>query len=470
MDFGSVGDTKLESSKELLKPKLPLGGFVLPSDDRAFEQAQTCLGTSTSLFTNVLNTRNPMKKSPKDSIAFSRSLHQSTRNLSDRIEMKAKTWRETSKCPSEQDIQLDDARQLAKTKENFSVVVSFRHQQNASNMRYILLDKACLPGGEKAFFFHSLCPSCGCFFSQFKAILVHYLGERGIKMKPSKDRSWIQNVEMWDAEDGKFMQLGNPWKTHKEYKIQPSPTGVKTEDAVPQMRSTTAQGTALDVRENSTESDHFLENLNKGCVENHLGLDEIKLIAKNKIGYGMVVKLGAKRGSDWENTQIWHFLASVDCLPGGREAGAFKSWCPHCGNYFRDFTAMFRHYVGPEYVARVKPSKRQGWVREVEIWDSEKEEFKRYPNPWKEESNKKKRLLSFSPQMETSDEAMDSPVVKSYRSDQYSAVEHYESGTDDNSETASRCAETLPLTAEYRNYTADHIIFPEESTNVGEGD
>ena len=479
MDFGSAGHTNLESSEESLKLKLklPENGFVLPSEGKTYEQTRTYLGTSTSLFTNVKNAANPMKKSPKDSIAFSRSLHQSKGSLLDRSKMRAKTWRETTKCPSKQVIERSHARELAKANGSLCVVMSFRHRQNPTSIRYMLLDKACLPGGEKAFYFYSLCPYCGCSFTQFKAILVHYLGEQGNKMKPSKDRAWIQNVEMWDVEDGDFLQLGNPWRAFKGYKIQLSPTGVNNQGAVPQICPTTTQDTSLDTRKNCPKNNAFLENSttginpNKRCVENHRGLEEIKLIAKNKTGYGMVIKLGAKRGSDCENVQMWHFLASIECLPGGTEAATFKSRCPHCENYFREFTAIFRHYLGPECVAKAKPSKRQGWIREVEIWDSEKEVFRRYPNPWKEESYKKKRLLSFSPQQETSDDcAVDCPAVKTYRSDRCSPDDHYKCSVVDSSATALHCAKTLPLTEEYRNYTANHNIFLEESTNVREGD
>ena len=168
MDFSSAGHTNLESSEESLKLKLklPENGFVLPSEGKTYEQTRTYLGTSTSLFTNVKNAANPLKKSPKDSIAFSRSLHQSKGSLLDRSKMRANTWRETTKCPSEQVIERSHARELAKANGSLCVVMSFRHRQNATSIRYMLLDKACLPGGEKAFYFYSLCPYCGCSFTQ----------------------------------------------------------------------------------------------------------------------------------------------------------------------------------------------------------------------------------------------------------------------------------------------------------------
>ena len=123
------------------------------------------LGKSTSLFTSVRSAIIQTNSSPKDSIAFSRSLHESAHRPSAFLQSKVKTWKETTRCPSDQVIEIDHIKQLAKAKGNLCAIVSFRPQQIDSKIRYFLLDKVCLPGGEKAFYFCSCCPYCDCYFS-----------------------------------------------------------------------------------------------------------------------------------------------------------------------------------------------------------------------------------------------------------------------------------------------------------------
>ena len=452
------GNSQSDTSNQLLGLTTQIVNAASLTNKVVSQHWRSHLGESTSLFTNVKSTIRSIHSAPKDSIVFSRSLHERVQGGTPNSELNIKTWRETTRCPSDQVIEMQHIRELAKANGTFCAIVSFRPQQKSSEIRYILLDESCLPGGEKAFYFYTWCPYCDCYFSQFKAILEHYLGDQGKSIKPAKERGWIRDVEMWDSEGNEFLQLGNPWKAHKEHKVQVSPTSTNsrkmTLKPIPMNIKTASKSryhkksgkSTEDVRDKKCDWAEERATQIQPCRGSHVSLDEIRSMAQSRIGLGMVVKLAARRGA--ENTKLWYFLASVECLPGGSESSAFISCCPHCETHFRDFTSIFRHYAGFEYVAKAKPGKRQGWIKEVEIWDEETYLFKTLANPWKKESNKRKRSLCRSLE-----------AIKDTKVD--ATLNYDEMLSQDTQTVALMCSGTRVLTNEYRKSTTNQSTGPD---------
>ena len=267
---------------------------------------------------------------------------------------------------------------------------------------------------------------------------------------------------MSDSESNEFFQLGNPWKTHKEYKVLSTTSSefrnVKLKvlpiNAMVTSKSRSDKG-GVQSSEGITKHRNILSDI-QPCTEHPVSLEEIRSTAQSAFGLGMVVKLAARRGT--ENTKFWYFLASTECLPGGSESGAFISWCPYCETHFRDFTSIFRHYAGREYVAKAKPWKRQSWIKEVEIWNEETNVFKKISNPWKGASDKKKRPVLNSPETTITD-ATEGSTAKSPKLDVFGFADIV-----DNMDTyaiALKCSETQTLTTEYRNSAANQFTFPD---------